>query len=84
LCCKEKKKKLTFQIERSIRPGEEKQIQASKFLNSKVLKLWLLFGEAARLTPQQGTSARAQSSGNCTMPKFNIGQYVSFYLINCG
>jgi len=32
---KKKKTKLTFQIERSIRPGEEKQIQASKFSQFK-------------------------------------------------
>jgi hypothetical protein len=43
-----------------------------------VLKLWVLLGEADRPTPQQGTSARAQSSGNYTMPEFNISQYVFF------
>jgi hypothetical protein len=75
---KKKEQNLLYQRERSIRPGEEKQIQARKILNSKVLKLWLLLREAARPTPQQGTSARAQSSGNYTMPEFNIGQYVFF------
>ena len=39
MCCKEKKKtKLAFQIERSIRPGEEKQIQARKFSQFKSVK----------------------------------------------
>jgi len=35
---KKKKTKLTFQIERSIRPGEEKQIQASKISQFKSVK----------------------------------------------
>jgi len=40
VCCKEKKKrtKLAFQIETSIRPGEEKQIQARKFSKFKSVK----------------------------------------------
>jgi hypothetical protein len=40
VCCKERKKrkKLTFQIERSIQPGEEKQIQARKFYQFKSVK----------------------------------------------
>jgi hypothetical protein len=49
VCCNEKKKKeeqnLLYQRERSIRPREEKHIQARKILNSKVLKLGLLFGK---------------------------------------
>jgi zona occludens toxin (predicted ATPase) len=40
VCCKEKKKrtKLAFQIERSIRSGEEKQIQARKISQFKSVK----------------------------------------------
>jgi hypothetical protein len=32
--------------------------------------------EAIRPTPQQGTLARVQSSGNYKVPEFIIGQYV--------
>jgi hypothetical protein len=42
-----KKQNLLFQRERSIRPGEEKQIQARKIINSKVLKFWLLLGKVS-------------------------------------
>ena len=31
-------------------------------------------------TPQQGTTARAQSSGNYTIPEIYIGQYVFFFI----
>jgi hypothetical protein len=37
-CAVKRKKKLAFQIERSIRPGEEKQIQARKFSQFKSIK----------------------------------------------
>jgi hypothetical protein len=42
-----KEQNLLNQRERSIQPGEEKQIQARKILNSKVLKLWLLLGKVS-------------------------------------
>ena len=78
VCGKEKKKYLLFKEKEPFGQERKNQFKQGKIFNSKVLKLWVLLGEADRPIPQQGTSARAQSSGNYTMPEFNISQYVFF------